>query len=407
MPETTRALAAPSEALGHHEEHFWPSDATAYGPRGQRGGVYRPFVPEPIATREFPLGGTAVAAVVTAAQALEHLDSKPPRVATMGALARNLLRSESAASSRIEGVRISHKRLARATYQQGKGRLDARAAEVLGNVSAMERAIELGGSAARFSVADIEDIHRTLLRFTEDSHIAGVVRDKQNWIGGNDYNPVGATYVPPPPGYVHDLLEDLCEFVERNDLAPIAQAAIAHAQFENIHPFIDGNGRTGRALIYTVLRRRGEVRNYIPPVSLVLASAPKIYVEGLGAYSTGDVSRWCERFADATTRAARGAEELADAIEERQASWLERLGQPRRDSAARQLVSALPAQPVIDVPVAQALTGKSHVAVGSALQQLEAAGIIKRLNERRWGRVWECDELLTLVERVERNLGTP
>jgi Fic family protein len=407
MAETTRALDAPSEALGHHEEHFWPSDPTAYGPRGQRGGLYRPFIPDRIASREFPLSGAAVAAVVKAAQALEHLDNKPPRVATMAALARNLLRSESAASSRIEGVRISHKQLARAAYQEGKGRRDARAAEVLGNVSAMERAIELGSSAARFSVADIEDIHRTLLRFTEDSHIAGVVRDKQNWIGGNDFNPVGATYVPPPPAYVHDLLEDLCEFIARTDLAPIAQATIAHAQFENIHPFIDGNGRTGRALIYTVLRRRGEVRNYIPPISLVLVNEPKAYVGGLGAYSTGNTSRWCELFADATGRAARGAEELADAIEERQTRWLERLGEPRRDSAARQLVGVLPAQPVIDVPVAQALTGKSHVAVGSALQQLEAAGIIKRLNERKWGRVWECDELLTLVERVEKSLGTP
>jgi Fic family protein len=325
----------------------------------------------------------------------------------MGALARNLLRSESAASSRIEGVRISHKRLARAAYQQEKGRRDPGAAEVLGNVSAMERAIELGSSAKRFGAADIRDIHRMLLRFTDDSDIAGLTRDKQNWIGGNDYNPIGATYVPPPPEYLADLLEDLCEFIERKDLAPVAQAAIAHAQFENIHPFVDGNGRTGRALIYTVLRRRGEVRNYVPPISLVLASEPRSYVAGLGAYSIGNVSRWCERFAGATARAAQGAERLAEAIEERQSTWLERLGQPRRDSAARQLISALPAQPVIDVPVAQALTGKSHVAVGSALQQLEAAGIINKLNERKWGRVWECDELLILVDQVEKTLSTP
>ncbi len=407
MPETDQAPAAPSEAVGHHEERFWPPDPTAYGRPGQRGGLYRPFVPDFIATREFPLSGPAVAAVVEAARALEHLNSKPARVSTMGALAGNLLRSESAASSRIEGVRISHKRLARAAYQQGKGRRDARAAEVLGNVSAMERAVELGGSAERFAVADIRDIHSTLLRFTDDEEIAGVVREKQNWIGGNDYNPVGATYVPPPPERVPDLLEDLCGFIERADLAPVAQAAIAHAQFENIHPFIDGNGRTGRALIYTLLRRRGEVRNYIPPISLVLATEPKSYVSGLGAYSGGNVSRWCERFASATARAAQGAERLAEAIEARQGSWLELLGQPRKDSAIRQLIGALPAQPVIDVPVAQALTGKSHVAVGNALQQLEAAGIINRLNERKWGRVWECDQLLTLVDELEKSMATP
>jgi Fic family protein len=407
MPGPGQSASPSSDALGHHEERLWPADPTAYGRQGQRGGPYRPFVPDPIAAREFPLAGTAVAAVVEATQALEHLDNKPPRVATIGALARNLLRSESAASSRIEGVRISHKHLARAAYQQTKGQRDARAMEVLGNIAAMERAIDVGTDADHFTAADIRDIHRTLLRFTDDKDIAGTVRTRQNWIGGNDYNPIGAAYVPPPPEYVPDLLDDLCAFIERADLAPIAQAAIVHAQFENIHPFADGNGRTGRALIYTVLRRRGEARHYIPPISLVLAAELKSYVAGLGAYGTGNVSGWCERFAHATTRAAKAAEALAESIEARQTSWLERLGEPRSDSAVRQLIGALPAQPVIDVPVAQALTGKSHVAVGNALQQLEAVGIIRRLNERKWGRVWECDELFTLVDQLERSMATP
>jgi Fic family protein len=397
----------PPTPLGHHEERFWPADRGAYGRAGQRGGVYRVFVPDPIAHRAFPLGGEAVKAVADTARALEHLNRRPPGVATVGALARNLLRSESVASSRIEGVHISHKRLARAAYQQAKGRRDTRAMEVLGNVEAMERAIEIGARADAFTVAEIQDIHRTLLRFTEDAEIAGVLRERQNWIGGNDYNPVGATYVPPPHEHVLGLLEDLCEFVERDDMAPIAQAAIAHGQFENIHPFADGNGRTGRALVYTVLRRRGEIENYIPPISLVLAATPKAYVGGLGAYSQGKVSRWCERFAASATRAARAAESLADAIEKRQTAWLHRLGQPRSDSAVRRLVSALPAQPVIDVPVAQQLTGKSHVATGAALRRLEEAGILDRLGERKWGRVWECTELFDLVGSVEKGMATP
>jgi hypothetical protein len=114
------------------------------------------------------------------------------------------------------------------------------------------------------------------------------------------------------------------------------------------------------------------------------------------------VGVWCARLADATSRAAREAERLADAIEDRQAAWLQRLGNPRKDAAARQLVSALPAQPVIDVAVARQLTGKSHVAVGNALQQLERAGVLNRLNERKWGRVWECDQLLDLVGDFEK-----
>lgn len=400
------ASADKLDPLGHFEERFWPADPTAYGRRAQRGGLYRPFVPDAIAARTFPLGDVAANAVAEATAALEHLDDTPPRTATLGAVARNLLRSESAASSRIEGIAISQKRLARAAYQRGTGRADRRAAEVLGNIEAMERAIEIGANAKRFTVADILDVHRTLLRFTEDAHIAGAVRKKQNWIGGNDYNPVGATYVPPPPELVEPLLKDLCKFIERDDLAAVAQAAIAHAQFENIHPFADGNGRTGRALVYAVLRRRGKIARYIPPISLVLAAEPKGYVAGLGAYSEGGVSAWCERFADAAALASRPAERLATTIEERQTQWLERLGRPRRDSAVRQLVSALPAQPVIDVAIARELTGKSHVAVGAALGQLEKAGILNPLNERKWGRVWECDEVLDLVGDFERGVAT-
>jgi Fic family protein len=301
---------------------------------------------------------------------------------------------------------FSHKRLARAAFQADNGQRDRRAAEVLGNVEAMQRAIGIGTSNVRFTVAEIDDIHRTLLRFTEDAELAGVVRTAQNWIGGNDYNPVGAAYVPPRHEYVRDLLEDLCAFVNRVDLDPIVQAGIAHAQFETIHPFADGNGRVGRALIYSVLRRRGEIPNYIPPISLILAAEPRSYIASLTAYRRGEVSAWCTQFASAIASAAREAERLANLIEERQTAWLDALGQPRKDAAVRQLVSALPAQAVIDVAVAQKLTGKSHVAIGRALQQLEDAGILNRLNERKWGRVWECDQLLELVDSFEKSVRT-
>ncbi len=403
MPTKTEDSAL--TPLGHHERRFWPADPAAPA-WGRRGGAFQVFIPDTIAGRKFTFDGEALAAVAEATRALGHLDDTAAHIASMAALARNLLRSESAASSRIEGVRISNKRLARAAYARGDGgRGDNRAAEVLGNVEAMERAIELGAGAEPFTVADVQDVHRRLLRFTDDHQIAGALRTKQSWIGGNDYHPIGAAYVGPPHDRVPGLLEDLCKFTTRTDIAAVAQAAIAHAQFENIHPFVDGNGRAGRALIYAILRRRGEIVNFIPPISLVLAGEPKGYVGGLGAYSAGDVGGWCARFASATSRAAREAERLARSIETLQSAWLARLGRPRADAAVRQLVSALPAQPVIDVPVAQQLTGKSHVAVGRALAQLQDAGIVKKLNERKWGRVWECDELLTLLDEFERSLS--
>ncbi|HEY7953589.1 MAG TPA: Fic family protein [Solirubrobacteraceae bacterium] len=402
MPPETRRTTETYSPLGHHEPRFWPTDP-AVPSWGRRAGKYQVFVPDPIARRGFTLDSESVAALAQATKALGHLNDTRPRLSSLAALARNLLRSESAASSRIEGVKITHKRLARAVYVQAERRGgDSRATEVLGNVEAMERAIELGGGSKRLSVADIRDIHRTLLRFTEDREIAGVLRNKQSWIGGNDYHPIGAPYVAPPPELVPGLMQDLCRFIARTDIAAVAQAAIAHAQFENIHPFSDGNGRTGRALIYVVLCRRGEAGSYIPPISLVLAGQPMSYIGGLGAYSQGNVSSWCERFAHATERAAIEAERLAAEIEALQAAWIERLGNPRRDAAVRELIAALPAQPVIDVAAALKLTGKSHVAIGAAIARLQQAGILTPLNERKWGRVWECGELLALVDAFEK-----
>jgi Fic family protein len=396
-----------AEPMGRYEERFWEPNLGAPGRKHRRGGAYKAFVPVPLAERAFELDDEAVATIVAATKELTRLNSSPPRVASLESLARNLVRSEAVASSRIEGLALSHKRLARAAYRpDGRRSGDRRAAEVLANVEAMEQAVDLGTSSTPLGVSDIQDIHGTLLRYTFDSRVAGVIREHQNWIGGSDYHPLDAAFVPPPHEYVKPLLADLCEFIERDDIAPIAQAAIAHAQFETIHPFGDGNGRVGRALIYTILRRRGEAARYIPPISLVLAAEPRTYIGGLVDYRDGQLSAWCTMFASATQRAAREASELSERIEALQQQWLERLKHPRSDAAVRQLVAALPSQPVLDVAAGQRLTGKSHVAVGNALKQLEAAGIVQRLNEKKWGRLWECGGLLQLVTDFEAQVST-
>lgn len=371
----------------------------------RRGGFYDAFVPVAIATRSFQLDDEAVAAVADATKALSELNGSLPRLSSLSALAKNLMRSEAIASSRIEGLVLSQKRLARAAYKgEGRGAVDRRATEILANVSALEQAVALGARAKEIGVSDIEDIHRTLLRFTWEE-IAGVLRDSQNWIGGSDYHPLEAAFIPPPPRHVKPLLKDLCRFIGRQDLAPVVQAAIAHAQFETIHPFADGNGRVGRALIYTVLRRRDESPHYIPPISLVLSGEPRAYVEGLVDYRAGRISEWCTLFAAATARAARGAGELASRIEALQQSWLEQLGNPRRDSVVHELIASLSAQPVIDVAAGRRLTGKSHVAVGKALGALEQAGVLQRLNERKWGHLWECGALIDLVSDFEAEMS--
>jgi Fic family protein len=232
---------------------------------------YRAFVPDPIANLELSLPSSVAAVVSAAERAIDALNRDPPRLASLEVLARRLLRAESVASSRIEGLLLSQRRLARAEVEEADTR-DETARSVLGNVAAMEHAVILGSSAKSLRLRDVLEIHRVLMRATTTPQIAGKLREHQNWIGGNAYNPGRADFVPPAPGRVKDLMGDLVAFINREDLPPVVQAAIAHAQFETIHPFADGNGRVGRALIHVVLRRRGLAPRYVPPVSLVLAA---------------------------------------------------------------------------------------------------------------------------------------
>jgi len=396
------------EPLGRHEKRLWEARPGGEGGRKARGaGAYEAFVPAEIAERGFVLDDGAVTRIAAATKALAVLNGTSPRSASLGALADALMRAESVASSWIEGLEVSQRRLARAAFAVAEGSSrDAKALEILGNVEAMRQATELGVAGAPISVENLREIHRTLLRRSSDRRIAGVIRERQNWIGTNPYTPLDADYTPPPPERVEPLLEDLCRFVARDDLAPIAQAAIAHAQFENIHPFMDGNGRVGRALIHVVLRRTGEAPRYVPPISLVLAAAPQAYVAGFGEYSGGDVSAWCEHFAIATERAAIEAERIGARIDELQQSWLERLGSPRADAAVRRLIAELPSQPVVSVAGASRLIGRSGEAARNALVQMETAGIVHPLSERKWGRAWECRELLALLEEFEQSVRT-
>ena len=179
----------------------------------------------------------------------------------------------------------------------------------------MERAIAIGAEPHPFRLHDLLDIHRTLLQGTTEERFAGVVRTEQNWIGGRGVSPLDATFVPPPHDYVPGLLDDLVAFVNLDDLPAVAQAAIADAQFETIHPFSDGNGRAGRCLIHVILRQRGAIPRLAPPVSVVLATNAKRYIAGLTDFREGRADDWIGAFADAITTSPRSPKTLRNQID--------------------------------------------------------------------------------------------
>ena len=154
-----------------------------------------------------------------------------------------MLRAESVGSSKIEGVEAAARRLVRAeaAIALGGDANDRVAVEVIGNVAAMESAVELATSADPFELDDLLSVHRTLMDNSPTPELGGVVREEQNWIGGSSFNPRSAAFVPPPHEYLPDLLADLLDYVNGDEHSPLVQAAIAHAQFETRHPFADGN----------------------------------------------------------------------------------------------------------------------------------------------------------------------
>jgi Fic family protein len=203
-------------------------------------------------------------------------------------------------------------------------------------------------------------------------------------------------------------MEDLCAFLTRVDLPPILQAAIAHAQFETIHPYPDGNGRVGRALIHLVLRRRGAAPRFVPPISLVLATNAARYVRGLTSFREGKLDDWLSLFSRTVVAASSRSEQLARDLAQMQDRWRSAAGNPRRDSAAEKLIQMLPARPIVDGKAAQVITGGSDEATRKALNLLESAGVLTRIEpSRRHGRWWEVSDVLGLLDDFEWDLATP
>lgn len=384
----------------------WRPNPEGYGSRADRSSfAYEAYVPDPIASLQSNLPDDAATAVLDAERAVSELQLETP-LAGLEALSRQLLRAESIASSRIEGLRLSQRRLAKALLSPAVA--DAAAREVVGNIEAMQAAIELGGRGSAITSGDIRQLHRLLLRNSQHAHIAGELRNAQNWIGGSDHSPRGAEFIPPPEDMVSALLDDLADYLNRADMSAVVQAAIAHAQFETIHPFADGNGRVGRALIHAVFRRRGLSNRFVPPISIVLAANGQRYVEGLTAFRQGSVSEWCRFFARVTVDAVHRSRALAADLAGLQAEWLEMAKRPRSDSAAARLIGAIPGQPIIDARAVATMLTVSEVAARNALNALESAGVLRPIifGKKRF-RAWEAPALIALLDHFEWSMAEP
>lgn len=393
-----------------HERESWPPHAmaTRKWSQARRGGTMEDrtfnevavWLPPKIADREVWLSPGLADSMESSLRAVSALDSTHGD--DLRALETLLLRTESVASSKIEAVEAGIDDYARALHGIKSNEAAVSMAAATRALNALIHSVDQGTT---LSLDAILTAHGSLMRDDpSERQYAGRLRDMQNWIGGSDYSPRGALYVPPPPEMVSDYLADLITFINRDDMAVLAQAAIAHAQFESIHPFTDGNGRVGRALINTVLRRRGATHRVVVPLASALVAQKEAYFAVLNDYRAGKPEPIIQAFADATRVAAVESRISAQRITAMPDMWLSELGGVRKKSAAERLLALLTEQPVFSAEDVEGLVGGPKSSVYAAIDRFVEAGVLRPLTNRRrnqvWGVVSLLDELTDLGLRI-------
>lgn len=339
------------------------------------GRRVRAFVPAPLEARDLTLDAQSAARTATAASevgyAAETLDAE------YEPLARLLLRSEGVASSYIEGISAPVVDIVIAEERLGRQQAGT-AAWVASNLSAVSQAVASAEAGGPLSVGMLFDWHRTLMTGgpTPERYVGGI-RNEQSWIGGT--SPMEAHLVTPPPGELPALLDDLIVYANHEDIDPIAQAAVSHAQFEVIHPFGDGNGRVGRVLMAWVLTRRLALL-VPPPVSVAIAADVAGYSSGLVLFRLGNHNKWIQWFADAVANGSRSQRALVNSVDQLKKRWRDQLvsaeRRPRSDAAVFAALDLLPRYLVLTSQTLVNGIGISRKAALATLHRLADVGIL-------------------------------
>jgi Fic family protein len=311
-------------------------------------------------------------------------------------VARLLTRSEGIASSNIEGIASPITEVALAIFDLG----GSAAAKAVGeNVDALSSAMK--STSDLFTHELLHEWHRRLMvhaTYLREAMV-GAFRTEQGWIGGT--SPFDAALVTPPPEFISELMADLSGFINDTSLDPISQAAIAHAQFETIHPYADGNGRVGRVLIAWMLAKQLGLR-VSPPVSIQFARDRGGYLSGLVLFQQGSADPWIRWFADAVARSASASIQITERIVVLLADWAQRLSVLRTDATALQVLSMFPKHFVLSAQKIATELAVSERAARSALTVLQQHGIAEQLDTptASVGRplnIWFAPELAAIV----------
>ena len=387
-----------SQRLGRYE-------ITAVG--GER---VRAFVPAPLPPLP-PIDLTPFQGLLERAnQALGRLDGVASILPDTPLFLYMYVRKEAVLSSQIEGTQSSLSDLLLFEAKEAPGVPLDDVREVSNYVAAMDHGLARLKASFPLSLRLLREIHGILLaRGRGEGLDPGEFRTSQNWIGGT--RPGNAAFVPPPPQEVLGCMGDLERFLHADtpDLPVLVKAALAHVQFETIHPFLDGNGRLGRLLITLYLCERDVLRVPLLYLSLYFKTNRTAYYELLQAVRvTGAWERWLEFFLEGvietSTQAAHTARRII-ALFDADRRHIEALGRPA--SSALRVHQLLQSRPLVTIPMAANALALSRPTITGSLTHLAEVGIVRETTGRQRGRAFVYERYLALLNEGIEPLRRP
>ena len=370
---------------------------------GDQVWEHQAFVPDPL-PRTVELSQKTWTIVTEASSALARLDGAGRRLPNPYLLVRPAITREAVSSSALEGTYAELQDVLQAELLDDNNVLDAATAEVRNYVLAAERGLEMIETLP-VSRRVLTETHGILMRGSRGDHAeVGAFRRRQNWIGSRARAPVTeALFVPPPPG---ETLERGIDDWERwvNDrsitLPTVVKTALAHYQFEALHPFIDGNGRIGRLVVVLTFIAAGDLAIPLLNVSPFFERARDEYIDHLRTVSeTGDFEPWVAFFAEAVrVQAQLGLTKAEELIGVR-----DQITQRLRDVGVRgtaiRIAENIIGYPVTTVARAAEQSGVSYESANSAVGRLVDEGVLHEITGGNYRRVFVAQEVLDIINR--------
>jgi Fic family protein len=367
------------------------------------GESVRAFVPGPLPPDRGAIDLPRLQALLAdATQAVGRLDGMTSTFPNLNMFLYSYVRKEAVLSSQIEGTQSSLSDLLLYENAETPGAPLEDVEEVSNYVAALLHGLRRMEGGFPLSLRLVREIHKVLLKKGRGRHAQpGEFRRSQNWIGGT--RPGNAAYVPPPPEYVLDCMSGLEAFLHRQDdgLPLLLRAGLAHAQFETIHPFLDGNGRVGRMLVTLLLTKKRLLGEPVLYLSLFFKKHRSVYYERLMGTRTGQGwTEWLEFFLEGVKETANQAAQTAieiDRLFRLDGQTVENFG--RAAPSATVVYQVAQASPIFSIKHATKETGLTFPTASAAVERLVRAGMVEETSGKRRDRLFVYRKYLDILNR--------